>query len=216
MLDLLFTVSLNSLEKRLKTLLVLLSELLHLPDQSHLQILVHNFGFILLLLFDHVSHSVRFIVVLDREENFLLLAHLDQILAVALLEQESLSNLLFMEHKLLLLLDLELLDQFESRRLVVAHVLVPRVRELLKLQFLGALNVHELLFLRQSHVLFLALLFSPGKLFKPHFHHFSACVVTRGLGIDTKLVHDPDIERCTGRGLEKELDEIIAYGGIAN
>ena len=190
---------------------MLLSELLHLPDQGHLQILVHDFCFILLLLFDHVSHGVRFIVVFDREENLFLLAHFNQILTVALLEQESLCDLLLVQHELLLLLDLELLDELESRRLVVAHVLVPRVRELFKLQLLSALNVHELLLLRQSHVLFLALLLSPRELFKPQFHHFGACVVAGGLGIDTKLVHDPVKERHTERGLEKELDESIGY-----
>ena len=160
-LDLLFSISLDSLKKRLQTLLVLLSELLHLSDQGHLQILVHDFSFILLLFFDHVAHRVRFIVVLDREEYLFLLAHLDQILAITLLEKESLGDPFFMEYKFLLLLDLELLDELKSCRLVVSHVLVPRLRKLLKLQLLGTLNVHELFFLSQSHVLFLALLFGP-------------------------------------------------------
>ena len=96
MLDLLFSISLDSLEKRLQTLLVPLSELLHLSNQGHLQILVHDFGFILLLFFDHVAHRIRFVVVFDGEEYLFLLAHLNQVLAVALLEKESLRDFFLM------------------------------------------------------------------------------------------------------------------------
>lgn len=66
-----------------------------------------------------------------------------------------------MQGQLLLLLHLQLLDQFEGCGLIVAHVLVPSLRELLKLHLLSSFNVDELFFLGKPHVLFLALLFCP-------------------------------------------------------
>jgi len=79
MLDLLFTVSLDALEKCLQTLLVLLAEFFHLAHQVDLKVLFHDLGLELLLLTDHVLHRIGFVVVLDREKDLFLLAHLDQI-----------------------------------------------------------------------------------------------------------------------------------------
>ena len=110
MLDLLLSVALDPLQQCLEALLVLLSQLLHLSNKGHLEILVHDFCLKLFLLFDHIPHRVRFVIVLHREEYFLLLAHLNQILTVALFEQERLRHFLFMQHELLLLLHLELLN----------------------------------------------------------------------------------------------------------
>ena len=95
-----------------------------------------------------------------------------------------------MEDQLLLLLDLELLDQLEGSRLVVAHVLVPRLRELLELQLLGRLNIHKLLLLGQPHILFLALLLSPAELLEAQLHHLGSRVVTASLCVDAQLIHD--------------------------
>jgi len=50
-----------------------------------------------------------------------------------LLHDEVLGNLLLMEDELLLLLDLQLLDQLERSALIVAHILIPGIRELLEL-----------------------------------------------------------------------------------
>ena len=99
-----------------------------------------------------------------------------------------------MEDQLLLLLDLELLDQLEGSRLVVAHVLVPSVRELFELELLSTFDIHELLLLRQSHVLLLALLLGPRKLLKPQLHHLGSSVVAGSFCIDSKLVHDSIIQ----------------------
>ena len=64
MLDLLLSVSLNSLEQGLQALLVLLLELFHLTHKSDLQIFIHDGRLILLLLFDHRSHGVSLVIVL--------------------------------------------------------------------------------------------------------------------------------------------------------
>jgi hypothetical protein len=65
MLDLLFTVSLDSLEECLQTLLMLLAQFFHLTHQVDLKVLFHDLGLELLLLTDHVLHGIGFIVVLD-------------------------------------------------------------------------------------------------------------------------------------------------------
>jgi len=190
MLDLLLTIALDTFQQGLQALLMLLTQLLHLAHKCLLKILVHHVRFMHLLILDHVSHSVRLIIVFNREEYFLLFAHFDQIFAVALLYEESFGHLLFMKHKLLLLLDLELLNKLKSSGLVLAHVLIPSIGEFGELQLLSALNIDQLLFLSQAHVLFLPLLFSPSKLLEPQLHHLRPSVVTLGLSIDAQLVHN--------------------------
>ena len=64
-LDLLLSIALDPLKQCLEALLVLLSELLHFSDEGHLKILVHDFSLKLFLLFDHISHSICFVIVLD-------------------------------------------------------------------------------------------------------------------------------------------------------
>lgn len=192
MFDLLFSVALDALEQGLQTELVLLPQFLHLSDQCDLQVLLHHLCFVLLTLADHILDSIGLVVVLDREEDLFLLAHLDEVLRIALLNQERLCHLLLIEDQLLLLLHLQLLNQFKSSGLVVSHVLVPRPRKLLELKLLGTFNVHQFLLLGQSHVLLLALLLSPRELFKPQLHHLCLRVVSSGLCIDAQLVHYSD------------------------
>jgi hypothetical protein len=84
-LNLLFTVSLDALEKCLQTLLMLLPQFFHLTDDSHLKIFIHDISLISLLLLDHGAHSICLVIVLNAEENLLLLTHFDKILAITLL-----------------------------------------------------------------------------------------------------------------------------------
>lgn len=184
MLDLLLSVALDPLKQCLEALLVLLSQFLHLSYEGHLEILVHDLCFKLFLLFDHIPHRVRFVIVLHREEYFLLLAHLNQILTVALLEQERFRNFLFMQDQLLLLFHLELLNQLKSRSLIVSHILVPCLRKFLKLELLSTFDIHKFFFLGETHVLFLALLLGARKLLKSQLHHFGPSIVPRCLCID--------------------------------
>ena len=95
-----------------------------------------------------------------------------------------------MKDELLLLLNLELFDQLEGSRLVFSHVLVPGLGKFFKLELLSGFNVHQLFFLGQSHVLLLALLLSARELFKSELHHLCPSIISRGLSIDPKLVHD--------------------------
>ena len=173
---------------------MLLSEFFHFTNQGHLEVLVHDFSLVLLLLFNHVAHSVCLVIVLHTKEDLLLLAHLDKILAIALFQQECLGDFLLMQYKLLLLFDFKLLNELKGRSLVVAHVLVPSVRELFELELLSTFDIHELLLLRQSHVLLLALLLGPRKLLKPQLHHLGSSVVAGSFCIDSKLVHDSIIQ----------------------
>ena len=110
-----------------------LLELLHLANKGLLQILVHNLRLMHLLLFNHIAHSVSTVVVLHGEENLLLLPHLNQTLAIALSHKECFRDLLLMQSKFLLLLNLKLLNQFKSGGLIVTHVLVPGFREFCEL-----------------------------------------------------------------------------------
>jgi len=89
------------------------------------------------------------------------------------------------KHELLLLLDFKLLDEFKGSSLVIAHVLIPCLRELLKLEFLSTLDIDEFFFLSQTHVLLLTLLLGTGKLFESKLHHLGTSVVTVSLGIDS-------------------------------
>ena len=114
-----------------------LTQLFHLSHQGVLQILVHHIRLEDLLLLDHMAHRISPVVVFHGEEDLLLLAHLNQILAITLLDKERFGNLLFVQDKLLLLLDLELLDKLKRRGLVLAHVAVPGFAELGELQLLG-------------------------------------------------------------------------------
>ena len=90
-----------------------------------------------------------------------------------------------MQDQFLLLLHLQLLNQLKGRRLIVSHILVPSLRKFLELEFLGTFDIHKFLFLRETHVLFLALLLGARKLLKPQLHHFGPSVVPRCFCIDT-------------------------------
>lgn len=172
-----------------------LTELLHLTHERLLEVIVHHVRLMHLLGLDHISHGVGAVVVFDREENLLLLPHLDQIFAITLLDQESFCDLLLVQSQLLFLLNLELLNQLKCSGLIVTHVLIPGFRELSELQLLSTFNVNKLLFLSQAHVLLLTLLFGTREFLESHFHHFSPSVVSAGLSIDTKLVHDSNIDK---------------------
>jgi hypothetical protein len=69
-------------------------------------------------------------------------------------------------------------NQFERSRFIARHVLVPLLAELLELDLLRIFNVQKFLFLSDSHVLLLALLFGPGELVKFLPEFFGGLVVT--------------------------------------
>ena len=127
MLDLFLSVALDAFKECLKTLLVPLAKLIHFAEKCLPEALLHNLSFIHLLLSDHVLHRVRLVIVLHREEDFLLLAHLNQSFAIALLQEEVLGYLLFIEDELLFLLHFELFNQLKCRSFIVSHILVPGV-----------------------------------------------------------------------------------------
>lgn len=170
--------------------MVPLAKLIHFTQKCFSETFLHDLCLIHLLLSDHVFHRVRLVIILHREEYFLLLAHLDQSFAIALLQEEVLCNLLFIKDKFLFLLNFELFNQLKCCSFIVSHILVPGVRKLLKLKFLRALYINEFLFLSQAHVLFLSLLLSTGKFLESQFHHLSPCIVSRSFRIDSELVHN--------------------------
>ena len=167
-----------------------LAKLVHLAQKCFPETFLHYLSLIHLLLSDHVFHRVCLVIILHREEDFLLLAHLYQSFAIALLQEEVLGNLLFIEDKLLFLLHFELLNQLKCRSFIVSHILVPGVRKLLKLKFLCTFDINEFFFLSKAHVLFLSLLLSSGKFLESHFHHFGSCIISGSLCIDTELIHN--------------------------
>ena len=167
-----------------------LAKLVHFAQKCFSETFLHDLSLIHFLLPDHVFHRVGLVIVLDREEDFLLLAHLNQSFAVALLQQEVLGDLLFVEDELLFLLHFELLDQLKCGSFIVSHILVPGVRKLLKLKFLCAFDINEFFFLSQAHVLFLALLLSSGKFLESQFHHLSPCIISAGFRVNSELVHN--------------------------
>lgn len=73
---------------------MLLLEFFHLSVDGLLQVFFNICRFKQLLSLDHASHSVGPIKVLDGEEYFLLLTHLDQVLAITLPREEGLGYLL--------------------------------------------------------------------------------------------------------------------------
>jgi hypothetical protein len=133
MFDLLFSVSLYALEKGLQALLLLVSELLHLLENRKLQVTVLDLGLVHLLLLDHHPHRLCLVVVFDGEVDLLLLPHLNKVLTGALFHDEVFGYFLLVQDELLFLLDLKLLDKLKRCALIVAHILVPCIRELLKL-----------------------------------------------------------------------------------
>jgi len=100
---------------------------------------------------------LRLFVSLHPHQLGLLVSELEQVLGEFHLGLEFPPNfvleLLELEHVLLL----QLFERQVRRRLVVAHVVVPRLRELEELGFLGSLDVVELLLLSSSDVVSLAL-----------------------------------------------------------
>ena len=110
MLDLLFSISLDTLKEGLKALLLLLPQLFHFLHQGKLEILVLYLSLIHLLLLDHHSHRLCLVIVLDSEIDLLLLSHLDKVLASALLHDEVFGHLLFVKDELLLLLHFQLFN----------------------------------------------------------------------------------------------------------
>ena len=127
MLDLFLSVALDAFQECLQALLVPLSELVHFAQKCFSETFLHDLSLIHFLLPDHVFHRVRLVIILHREEDFLLLAHLNQSFAIALLQKEVLGYLLFIEDELLFLLHFELLNQLKCRSFIVSHILVPGV-----------------------------------------------------------------------------------------
>ena len=95
MLDLFLSVALDAFQECLQTLLVPLSELVHFAQKCLPEAFLHDLSLIHFLLPDHVFHRVRLVIVLHREEDLLLLAHLNQSFTIALLQEEVLGYLLF-------------------------------------------------------------------------------------------------------------------------
>ena len=181
----------DSFEKGLQALLLFNSQFFHLFHKTDLKVLLTDFSFSVSLLLDHSAHSLGLVIILYREVDLLLLAHLNERFAVTLFSHELSSDFLLVEEQLLLLLVLELLNQFKCSSFVISHILVPSLREFLKLKLLCIFDIEKLLLLGEPHVLILTLLFSFTEFFKLKLHHFSSTVISTGLSINSKLVHDP-------------------------
>ena len=95
------------------------------------------------------------IIPLHSDELGLSISELEEILGQLHLLPEILSyfllELLELEHVLLL----ELLQRQVSSGLVIAHVIIPSLRKLEELSFLGSLNILQLLLLSSSNIIFL-------------------------------------------------------------
>jgi len=132
-LDLLLSVSLNSFEQSLQALVLLFTECCNLSIQTLLHLHRKQLLFFILLSLCLLAVELSLVVLAHCKMHFFLLALLEHFFAWFELELELGDVRFFEAHQFLLLLDFKLLNEAESRRLVVAHVLVPGLRELLEL-----------------------------------------------------------------------------------
>ena len=190
MLNLLLAISLNSPEQSLQLILLLLPQDGLLLGQLDEQLLLHVIDLLLLKSLANELDLLSINVVLNREVNFLLFTKLNNLLVPAVIVVELFSDVLPHIVSLVGLLNLELLNEVKGRPFIVCHILIPSISELVVLEPLCVLDVHELSLLSDLHVVMLPLLLISAPPVENAFKLISHHVVSHGFIPLAHLIHD--------------------------
>lgn len=108
----------------------------------------------------------------------------------------------------------ELLHGFESRGLIISHVLVPSLIELVELHFLGAFYGSQLLFLGDAHVFGLPRALHLAELLKAVTQVLGTLVFALFLAAFPELIHYPSSSSSQdgeGGNLLEECDQLLVW-----
>jgi hypothetical protein len=141
MFYLFFSIALDPLEQSLQGLLLSYLHFFDFSLHGYLQFVLGHFCFEHFLMPYHVSHSFSSVIVLNSKVYFLLLSHSYELFASSLFCNKVSCNLVFFSCPFLLLLCLELLNQFKRSDFIITHISIPCHRELLELSLLSFFDI---------------------------------------------------------------------------